>query len=301
MKKPIDVRLVNFLRKRLGDYINLRIKPIDIEEENNKKWLSNFNEENDSFIHRLNDEIKINLYKSSLLCKYIYFSFEEAEIAFLKKYLKKGDVFFDIGANIGLFTLHASRKVGNEGRVYSFEPTPLTYNRLLDNIELNNIKNATVENIGLSEKKDILKFNISLSAYDAWNSFANLNDVGDFNSMEVPVISIDQYLIDNKIDRVDLVKIDVEGWELFVLKGSLHLLSPDNAPVLMIEFTETNAFSAGYYCGELFDYVESFGYNWYSYNAEDNILVQQVKKLHYPYENLIAIKDINTVLSRLNF
>lgn len=300
MKRPIDVRIANFLKKKAENYIRFRMKPIDIEEENNKRWLSNFVKGNESFVHQLNDEIKINLYKDSILCKYIFISFEEAEIIFLNKFLKPGNVFFDVGANIGLFSLHASKRIGTEGRVCSFEPSPETYKRLKKNFEVNDINNAVAENVGLSEKKDILKFNVSNSGYDAWNSFANLSDVGEFNCIDVPVISLDEYIIREKISKINLIKIDVEGWELFVLKGATNLLSSDDAPVLMIEFTETNTFSAGYYCGELFDYMKSFGYEWYSYNAQDNELDPQIKKLHYPYENLIAIKDIEKVKLILN-
>ena len=299
MKRPIDVKIANYLRKQLIEYINLRVKPIDIEEEQNKRWLANFNGGNESFVHQLHDDIIINLYKDSILCKYIYISFEEAEIIFLNKFLKKGDVFFDIGANIGLFSLNASKVVEKEGKVYSFEPAPTTFLRLKENIEINQYKNVVIENVGLSEKKDKLKFNVSVSGYDAWNSFTKLNDVGEFNSIEVPVISLDSYIQENKISRIDLIKIDVEGWELFVLKGVTNLLKSDNAPVLMIEFTETNTFAAGYYCGELFDYVKSFGYEWYSYNVETNELIKEQKKLHYPYENLIAIKDLDACYKRL--
>ena len=95
------------------------------------------------------------------------------------------------------------------------------------------------------------------------------------------------------------MKIDVEGWEMYVLKGASKLLSSIHSPVLMVEFTEDNAFAAGFYCGEIFEFVRSFGYEWYRYNASSNTLELQKKKLHYPYENLIAIKDLKKVMIRL--
>lgn len=299
MSKPFDVRVANLIKKKLVDYLNFRIKP---ENENDKeqRWLSNFVDDRESFVFQLYRDIKINLYKDSLLCKFIYNSFEESELKFLRKFLKKGDSFIDIGANIGLFTLHASMIVGNEGCVYSFEPTPRTFDRLKENIDLNLCQNVTAENIGLSDKSGIMSFNTSVLGYDAWNSFADLNEIGDVITIDVRVIMLDQYLSEKKLVNIDFVKIDVEGWELFVLKGANNLLSSERAPVLMIEFTENNAFAAGYYCGELYDYVKSFGYEWYSYNSETNTLEPQIKKLHYLYENLIAIKDYNLVVERIN-
>lgn len=300
MKKPIDVRAANYLKRKLNAYINLRYVPIDPEKEKENRWLSNFDENANSFVYQLETDIKITLFKDSILCKLIYFSFEDAETTFVRRFLKKEDVFFDVGANIGLFSLYAANKVSNEGQVYAFEPAPVTYQRLKNNIELNKLSNVKSENIGLSSNETKLKFNVSLTGYDAWNSFAELNEVGETETIEVPVISLDGYIEKNNITKIDLIKIDVEGWELNVMKGATNLLSQENAPVLLVEFTETNAFSAGYYCGELFDYVKTFGYEWYSYSMETNELTKQQKKLHYPYENLIAIKNIEDCLIRIN-
>jgi|GEM_PF-1148876 len=299
MKKPIDVRAANYLKRKLDAYINLRYVPIDPEKEKENGWLSNFNEEIGSFIHRLEANVQITLFRDSILSKLIYFSFEDTEITFIRKFLKAGDIFFDVGANIGLFSLYAANKVTNAGKVFSFEPAPITYQRLMSNVVLNELVNVKSENIGLSSNEAILKFNVSLTGYDAWNSFAELNEIGETETIEVPVISLDRYIQKNNITKIDLIKIDVEGWELNVMKGAINLLSQENAPVLLVEFTETNAFAAGYYCGELFDFVKSFGYEWYSYDKETNELIPQEKKLHYPYENLIAIKNIKEVIVRL--
>ena len=57
-------------------------------------------------------------------------------------------MFFDVGANIGLFSLHASKRIGTEGRVFSFEPSPETYKRLKKNFEVNDINNAVADNVG---------------------------------------------------------------------------------------------------------------------------------------------------------
>ncbi|MDR3653778.1 MAG: FkbM family methyltransferase [Paludibacter sp.] len=299
MKKPLDVRVANFIIRQISKYVRKRINSIDQEEKNDQIWLSNFSNENLSFEYNLSNNVKINLFKDSILCKYIYFSFEEVEISFIKKFLKRGDIFFDIGANIGLFSLHASPILGANGHIYSFEPTPETFTRLTRNIELNSFSNVTLENKGLSNKNEFLQFHVATNGFDAWNSFAIINELGNSDTIKVEVTTLDNYIDTQNISNINLIKLDVEGWELNVLKGAVSLLSSSNSPVLLVEFTETNAFAAGYYCGELFDYVKSFGYEWYAYDIDDNKLTRQQKKLHYPYENLIAIKDINDVTKRL--
>ena len=78
MKKPLDVRVANFLIRQISKYVSKRINPLDEEEKNDQIWLSNFSNDNLSFEYNLSNSIKINLYKESVLCKYIYFSFEIA-------------------------------------------------------------------------------------------------------------------------------------------------------------------------------------------------------------------------------
>lgn len=298
---PLDVKIANFLKRVFSYYVRKRmpIKPVvDPELEKTENWLKNFSKE-DYFEYNLAESIQIILYKDSRLCKLIYSSFEETEICFLKRFLKKGDCFFDIGANIGLFSLHASNIVGENGKISAFEPTPVTFDRLKKNIDINNFSNINAENIGLSDAIGVVKFNVSNDGLDAWNSFATLADVGECTEIQVSTNTLDNYISTSETEKIDLIKLDVEGWELNVLKGATRLLSTPNSPVMLVEFTETNAFAAGYYCGELFDFVKSFGYEWYAYNAESNELIIQQKKLHYPYENLIAIKSLSACYERL--
>lgn len=296
MKKSFDVRIASYFRKIIDKYLNYRQTPDDDAEQ---RWLNNFRDGRVSFVHQIGT-IKLNLYRNSILCKFIYDSFEESEILFTRKFLKSGDCFVDAGANIGLFSLNAASCVGSLGHVYAFEPAPVTFVRLQENVKLNQFDNITLVNAGLSDKNERLQLQVSLSGFDAWNSFASLDCLGDKTTVNVPVVTIYDYMLNQGILNVTLLKIDVEGWEMYVLKGATELMKSENAPVLMVEFTEENAFAAGFYCGEIFDFVRSFGYEWYSYNALTNSLELQRKKLHYPYENLIAIIELKSVLNRIN-
>ncbi len=253
----------------------------------NKSWNSLFNEYG-FFEFNLNNDVKINLYKDSVLSRLIYDGFEKEETEYLAKTLKRGDIFVDIGSNIGLFSLLASKIVGIEGRILSFEPAPLTFSRLNENVKLNNLKNIDIRNIGLSNKKGELTFYVSNNGYDAWNSFAPSQDNKLESSIQVPVSTLDAELKDIDKSKIKLVKIDVEGWEKFVLFGGEDFFVNYN-PVVMLEFTEENTFNAGYAVYEIYDIMQDFGYIWYRINKGK--LVKEEKKIHYPYDNLIAIKD----------
>lgn len=285
----LDVRIADYLRRILNNYIDMRtyVKPPPSEDE---IWNSLFINSN-KIEHELEDNVRIILYNDSILCRLIYFGFEQTEISFIKKFLRKGDVFIDIGANIGLFSLHASKILGDTGKIYAIEPTPDTFDRLKQNIKLNKFENIEPHNLGLSNSKSFFDFHISNDGHDAWNSFANLPELISCEKITVQADTLDSFILQNKIKNISLIKLDVEGWEKFVLEGAESILKQDNAPVFMVEFTETNAFAAGYYLGELFDMMKDFGYEWYSYNNKANTLRKEIKKLHYPYENLIAIKN----------
>ena len=292
----IDMKIALFLKRVINFYIKKRTNA-EIKKQNNI-WIAKFDKK-DFFVHRLSDNLYINIYRDSILSKLVYSGFEETEISFVRKYLRKGDTFFDIGANIGLFSLFASRIIGDTGTVYAFEPTPLIYERLLGNIKLNNLKNIKSINIGFSNVRALVDFNVSNDGHDAWNSLAKLNQLQNGTSIKVNVETLDSFIEESNILNINFIKLDVEGWEKFVLEGGRKLLSKKNPPVFLVEFAEDHAFAAGYYCGELYDFMKSFGFEWYSFDSKTNNLKKEDKKLHYPWENLIAIKNYEECYSRI--
>lgn len=283
MKKQI-FKVIKLVHRFTGKLVNKSEQKY--VSQKNKMWDSKFNDA-EKFVYNLSADVKINLYKDSVLSKPIFNGFENGEIAFMKRTLNNGDIFIDIGSNIGLFALEASPIVGNQGHVIAFEPSPDTFGRLLENVELNNFKNIECRNKGVSDKKEMLEISISSSGYDAWNTFAPGDSDKFHKTVSVEVNSLDDELKDIDKKRIKLIKIDVEGWEKFVLLGAEDLLRNYN-PIFMMEFTESNTFAAGYMVQELYDMLVEKGYEWFKY--KDDTLFPESKKLHYPYDNLIAIK-----------
>lgn len=260
-------------------------------------------QEHDFLIKKLSNNYVLKCYFDSKIAELIYTGpFEREEILFMNTILKKGHIFIDIGANIGLFSIHASSRVGETGAIYSFEPTNITFNRLLENIEINNIKNITPINIAISNSTGTTILNVSEDGFDAWNSIAEPTSGSIFTKQVVNTTTLDDYLSEMQIeiDKIGLIKIDVEGWEIPVIQGAKELLSQPNSPNLMIEFTEENARSAGYNCQDLYRLIESFGYSWFKYNSKKNILEHCEIKPYFNYQNLIASKKIDALVKRLN-
>lgn len=294
----IDLKIARLLIKYLNTYINkVNLSRSPITKEDQWNYLT---ANKKKILFKLDENLEIILHTDSILSRLIYLGFEQYEISFIKKFLKQGDTFIDIGANIGLFTLIASQIIGEKGKILAFEPTPEIYKRLIENIDLNGLQNIETYNLGLSDRKALLSFNVSKDGYDAWNSFALNERLNSSETIDIMADTLDSIIKRKNIYIVNLIKIDVEGWEKFVLQGAKDLLEKDNSPTLLVEFTETNAFSAGYYLGELFDFVQSFGYDWYSFDAKSNTFTKQIKKLHYLDENLIATKNISDCYTRIS-
>ncbi|TSJ35959.1 FkbM family methyltransferase [Mucilaginibacter corticis] len=286
--KQIDVTVAQKVANLLNRYITFR------KGEVPDGWEKLFADGRQHVEYQLNDLLKINLYKDSKLAKLIYEQFEEAEKQFISNFLRPGDVFFDIGANIGLHSLYAAEALKDSGAIYAFEPTPVTFNRLRENVTLNHFQSmANTYNMGLSNKKDKLNFHISNSGYDAWNSFANLQHVPLETSIQASVLRFDEFVTEHAVNyrQIALIKVDVEGWELPVLEGMGDFLEQEDFKTcFMIEFTEENVFRAGYSCRDLYNFMTDKGYEWFVYDTASNRLVPSPMKAYYPYENLIAVK-----------
>jgi len=158
------------------------------------------------------------------------FKTNEIEFTMLDKWIDKGDWVLDVGANVGHYTVELSKLVGSTGRVIALEPVPETFELLASNVTRCPRKNITLMNIAASnstkmQKMDIPTFDTGLKNY---YSASLAQDKGELQVMCLPVDCLD---IPNTIK---LVKIDVEGHELFAIEGMSRLILRDH-PVLIVE------------------------------------------------------------------
>lgn len=129
--------------------------------------------------------------------------------------LNKGDIIFDIGANVGFYSLLAAEIVGPSGKVFSFEPLPENFNYLKKHIEINGYKNIFPFQVAVSDKSGLAFLKIEGS-----------NATGHFGSGDIHVetISLDEWIKNNKLPIPNFLKIDVEGAEFLVLSGAENVL-----------------------------------------------------------------------------
>lgn len=137
---------------------------------------------------------------------------EEEELLSFAAYRDKKAVFVDIGGNNGYFAVAAARALGPGARILSFEPHPRTYRKLLLHLALNDARTVEAVNAGLGPEETVMTLHEAENA-DGRNSFMRGGDDG----IEVPVTPLLTALETRGIDRIDLLKIDVEGFEDQVL------------------------------------------------------------------------------------
>jgi FkbM family methyltransferase len=245
--------------------------------------------------------VRIRLHFDSELARLIYVDdFERTEREFLKAYLRPGDIFVDVGANIGLFSLIAAPLVGPSGKVFAFEPTGTTYKRLLNNVRLNAFNNISSFRLALSDHNGHQSFFVSKDGFDAWNSFAQPVAGHSFEHEEVECETWDRFASEhNLLGNVTIMKLDVEGWETHVLAGAKDALNREDAPLLQVEFTDAVAAASGTSCRQLYRVLEDLGYRMFLYDPWRRQLIDDPIRESYPYVNLIASKNLENADIRL--
>jgi len=187
--------------------------------------------------------------------------FEPNERALLTRLLTPGMRVLDVGAHAGFYTLNASKLVGPSGRVMSFEPSPRERERLRTHVRLNRCANVTIEAVALGEASDEGELFVFDGRTTGCNSF-HLASSDGARRVTVPIRTLDEYVASGVIDRVDFVKMDIEGAELSALRGAERLFRTLR-PALLCELHEKRTAPWGYRARAIVDLVASWDYRWY--------------------------------------
>lgn len=236
----------------------------------------------------LPEGIRISLETGNELSAAIFCgSFEWAEREWLTHMLKPGNVFFDIGANIGLMSLLAAHKIGVTGVAVAFEPVSATYEKLQKNISLNpQCSNIQTVRAAVSDANGKQEIFITGPGRDAWNSLVPAEGM---QREIIETFRLDDLMNDEKLElpHPDIIKIDVEGWEIHVLRGAAETLKKYK-PVLLIEFTASNLEAAGASCAELASELTKLGYSIHEYEPVKRML-KPMNDFSFEHKNLIAL------------
>jgi FkbM family methyltransferase len=211
--------------------------------------------------------------------------------AFLRRYLKPDDIFVDVGANIGYLTITGAKAVGPNGKVFSFEAHPRIFGYLQENVALNGLSNVTARNVAVGNTNGTVDL-LECPGDDSQSCVAHGN-----GAVAIPMVSLDD--IFPNPEPVALLKIDVEGYEKFVLEGADRLLS--STICIYFECAPSNLIRYGYTCKTLLDVVERAGF--VLYRLEDGVC----RRLCTDYtpasicENLIGVRNSEELFARTGY
>jgi len=230
-------------------------------------------------------DLKVKLDLDEWIQQQIYFLgyFDPTGIRFIKNQLYEGEIFVDIGANIGAYSLIASRLVGKSGKVIAFEPASKSFLRLLKNISLNSITNILPERLAVIDRSTQADLYISGSQNLGMSSIYH-HDSETGITEKVEAISLDDYVEKKGISRISLIKIDIEGSEYLALKGMQKVLT-GMRPKILVELKEETLKNSGYTEKDVMTLFEKAGYSRFMIDDKGNITndIHQTTEDYYNY------------------
>lgn len=213
--------------------------------------------------------------------------FESREVSFLCSVLKPGMIFFDVGTNAGLFAISAAKKIGAE-QVFAFEPCSSTCELLKENLRLNGVTNVHVEQAALGELLGKALLQVNARGKDGLNTLGRAAhpDSHVVGLEEVRVTTLDTFLRESGVPRVDVMKVDIEGAELMMFRGARQLLERADAPLILYEGYGILTRGFDYHPVELLWFLESCGYSLFALNSETG----EVSELNpdYAYDSMVV-------------
>lgn len=175
----------------------------------------------------------------------------------LTQALAPGMAFLDIGANVGLFSLVASKIVGNAGVVIAFEPSLSVFNDLVGNAALNGTRNFFPFNLAISRETSTTKFQ---SGGGSHTGVGHLSDTGDITVLQVNLEDMKPILATLLGERPIVMKIDVEGAEVWVLEGLRSFLTTYNVIKAVVEISPDQLSRFGSTPGQIYEAFEAAGF-----------------------------------------
>lgn len=216
--------------------------------------------------------------------------FYREEFSALRSLVSEGDTIFDVGAHVGLHATLFSRWVGEDGRILAFEPVPDTVWRLRETLALNRCGNVQVFQLALLDHVGSAMINVFDPKHADWNSFGlpRYGGVVPTQSVEVPVDTLDAFCERMRIDRIDFLKIDVEGFEKSTLLGAIGMLERGRVGALSFEISQVPLAGSAVEPREVFALLSDFGYISYEYSLERKGFVGPISDSAAYYTNYYA-------------
>ena len=245
------------------------------------------------------DGLRLYVYPDDEISRSIFLTgyYEPNQFAFLDRVLVPGMTVIDIGANFGLYTLFAAIKVGDYGTVLSIEPSEREIQRLKTNIRTNSLeKRARILEVAVSNHRTEAELSIATATNPGHNTLGRFG----YESVQlqdkeiVQVECLDDLVQQNKLQRVDLIKMDIEGAEFFALQGAIETLTCFH-PVVLMELSDRTLEHQGCHSSQIWDLLIEHGYQIYTFAQDSGLPLPARHKSYFDAENVIAVHDLSSI------
>ncbi|MGO9209711.1 MAG: FkbM family methyltransferase [Terriglobales bacterium] len=215
--------------------------------------------------------------------------YEPNEFCWLSRVLKPGMTFVDVGANMGLYSLFAARRVTAQGQVLAVEPSSRECEILEGNIKSNALQNVRTVKAAVSNRRgkaDLLVAPLRNSGHNTLGRFGYGTTAE--RTEPVPTERLDDILQTVGFDRVDVIKMDVEGAEMLALRGATETLRRFH-PLLLLEVSDRTLQHQSSSSREVLDFLVREGYRFYGFDPRSGLPQPQASRPHFDSENIVAV------------
>lgn len=217
-----------------------------------------------------------------------YWGHDIPDLQFLWRVLEPGMTFFDIGAYHGIYSLVAAKRLKGSGRIVAFEPSPRDFARLRLHLRWNRVHNASAECCAVGSAVEERTF-FQVSAGDtSRNGFRPPVSGDPLRELKVSTISLDQYLETSRLERVDVVKLDVEGAEMDVLRSASTLLE-QLRPLFICEVLDLATEPWSYEAREIVSVFQRHDFEWFDFRRGGDLSRHATQDRYPTVKNYLAV------------
>lgn len=224
--------------------------------------------------------------------------FHRKEFKALARVIRPGDVVFDVGANIGLVSVYMHRLCKPNGSLYAFEPVEDTFWMLMETLALNRCVSVHPFHLAISDRRGKLTMNIFDRQHSEFNSLGRPampgldgKKVRPSTVQKVPTDTLDHFCESQGVERIDFLKVDVEGFEKQVFEGGRELLRNRRIKSISFEISQDPLRGAGTKPCEVFGALETVGYRSFRYNEVNDSFEGPVNDSSEYYDIFFASYD----------
>lgn len=227
-----------------------------------------------------------------------YFDYHEPDqFHFLDRFLQSGMVCIDVGANIGAYTLFISKRVGNRGKVFAFEPEKISYQKLCQNIKVNKLDNVIHEQLAVGNCNGFVEIVTNPDSAKTYTRFIDENNITDQGLC--PCTTLDDYLSGHNLRSISYLKIDVEGFEYLVLKGSKETLKRTPPAIIQMELIDSLTARNLSNTQGIVNFLMDLHYQLFMLNQKDCLLYPWNKNRQMPSNGYFVHQNLSSQQSQL--